>query len=861
MASKIARADGLFTAAATWGVVDTTSILNTGLSSGSSTNVATAASWGSSATFAPGAIEIDGFAVAIYSRNAAPSGTLSVRLYNVTDAAAVATITINVSDILEASTTNYQQQRWYFFYIGATTLIAAKNYRIEAQTSAASQVSLYTNGTASNWLRMLRTTTTGAPANPDLLFVMGEWTAAATKTNRTVTMDNTANTIFGGAVVNQDALFIGNGGTVAVGGPAAGNPPAAATAYYLKLGGDLYIAAGGAFSGGTVGAEVPRDSSFVLEFDSASAKLYNVRNRGSFILQGLSRTTAKNVVQCKLNGDEAVGQTILSVDADTGWLNADEVCIAGTAKAANQDELRTVNASDATTITVTAGLTNAHKGSQGQEAEVILLTRNVIVRGVSASYHSGIYTNGVNATWDCDWVMFKWIGGAARTGIQHNNQAKVDTYTFCSWYDCYASPNIETGTGGYGLTLTDCVLKFLNTIAIAGGGCYGLPNTPNAAFALTWTRVTCLGFNTAQTFATLFSNFTTVWTNVTVTGINTTALTLSNSTAPSDEFSKLTLTDVTLHSGANTNALTIGNIAHQTFTRLTIWGWNGSLPAMYFTGTSRKLTFDTCKWWGNAVAGIGIALSAAPILLDHLFKDCILAGQTNLSQPDGIYVTNGNWSPYARLRFENCAFGVATGNYVAHTTADVEISASTAYYSPVLDFTFIDCNLGSGAGKTIKNLDYLLAGFGTMRQSKIAGAANTHQTSISKTGTLAYDAANFRTAAPGETLTPACVAGSSTKFRSTIKRAAVASGATLTVTVYFKKSVAYAGTNPKLLVLANPALGWDADVTLDQDAGSTAAWTALTGTTAAAGEDGLVELCVEIDGAAGAVYVDDWTAV
>lgn len=82
---RIARANNTFNTAATWGLVDSTSFLD----SEAGAQVVTTAYTGTRSTaFTPGAIEIDGIAVKLDARTGI-TGTMSVELWNATDSIAV----------------------------------------------------------------------------------------------------------------------------------------------------------------------------------------------------------------------------------------------------------------------------------------------------------------------------------------------------------------------------------------------------------------------------------------------------------------------------------------------------------------------------------------------------------------------------------------------------------------------------------------------------------------------------------------------------------------------------------------------------------------------------------------------------
>jgi hypothetical protein len=129
---------------------------------------------------------------------------------------------------------------------------------LKQKHQSSSQISLFSTATT-NWARALITTTTAAPAAGDDLIVSGEYTGTGTSNSFTVTMDNTASTDFGATSTSlvTPSLAICNKGTLSYG-------VSAATAYTLKQSGNVIIYSGGTLNMGTVGSEIPRDSSAEL---------------------------------------------------------------------------------------------------------------------------------------------------------------------------------------------------------------------------------------------------------------------------------------------------------------------------------------------------------------------------------------------------------------------------------------------------------------------------------------------------------------------------------------------------------------------------------------------------------------------
>jgi hypothetical protein len=105
MAARIAAANGNFTAAATWGVGDTTALIS---SNTASTNLSTSDQ--TSANFIPGAITVDGVALHLHSivnTGAMPTQTITVTLYDATGAANVVSLTYQCSALPAIGTGGY----------------------------------------------------------------------------------------------------------------------------------------------------------------------------------------------------------------------------------------------------------------------------------------------------------------------------------------------------------------------------------------------------------------------------------------------------------------------------------------------------------------------------------------------------------------------------------------------------------------------------------------------------------------------------------------------------------------------------------------------------------------------------------
>lgn len=295
MATLLSCATGNWLTSTTWALVDSTSFQN---SEAVSTLLIT--SYTETQSFTPGAITIDGIAVKIGSR-AGTSGTVSVRLAQGGTLVAGTEVTIDAADIPPATSGTVLDGGWVFFKFAApVTLAGATAYTVSAKNSVNSQIALWRGSTSGDFSRALRTTTTQAPVAGDDVIIAGEHTGQGTGNDITVTMNETANTDYGANTTSAatPAVAVCKRGTLKFNDASAGNP-------YLRLSGWLVVYNGGTFNIGTTGTPIPRNSVAVLEFDCAADgdRGLQCRNGSTVNLQGLSRTSGKNIDRCLLTAD------------------------------------------------------------------------------------------------------------------------------------------------------------------------------------------------------------------------------------------------------------------------------------------------------------------------------------------------------------------------------------------------------------------------------------------------------------------------------------------------------------------------------------------------------------------------------
>lgn len=680
MARLISCATGNFTTSTTWALVDSTSLLD---SEASNTPLTT--SYVESQSFTPGAITIDGIAVKLAS-SAGGANTISVRLATGGVLVAGTEVTLNQND-LPTCTTTQNEGGWIFFKFAApVVLLAATAYTVSAKQSLSSpSMNLYRNATSGNWSRMLRTATTQAPASADILHVLGEKTGAGTSNSFVVTMDSTATTQYGAGTDAGVALTIGHNAILR-------NGTSPATNYYLKLGGNLIGYNGGRMDVGESGTEIPRDSTAVIEFNPVldGGMGFERRNGFTFNGYGLSRSSGKNIVACKLTSNLTAGATTLNVDTDTGWLSGDSIAIAKTtATNTRLDETRVLNgAAGASSMDITVALANTHHGTAPYEAHVVLRTRNVIIRSATSTI-AAYSTDGPTAVTNMSWVSMQYMGSnnSTKGAVTCNTTTGSVNMQYCSIVDSEQSAFIVANSGN-NVTVQNCVIANTNS---SGSGIQGLILFGTSlGSSITFTDNYIIGFTQSGGFQT--NNSIRIRTN----GINFSRNVISSNNLGqpvvlegSDNIG--TFDDNTIYGCSGTSDSTTyagaliaaAVVAGGTINRLKMFRNNGSNLTIGFTWNN--VTFTDCTLFGASGTNISVTTG---VLNNCTFNNLTLAADSVQSTTNGIRVESTGL--IINSTFNNCNLGIASGQYVAHTN-DVAVGGANAY----VNFLFNNCNFGS----------------------------------------------------------------------------------------------------------------------------------------------------------------------
>lgn len=834
MATLLSIGTGNFTTAGTWGTVDATS-----LSDSQAANTTLTTSYQTSSTFTPGAVTISGIAIQIATRQGA-TGTITVALDLATVDVAGTVVTINVADI--AAITTAGDARWYVFKFAAPVLlIAATVYGVKAKTSSASQVNLYSTSSA-NWSRALITTTTAAPAAADALIVAGDYTGAGTGNSYTVTMENTATTIFG-------ALSICSKGTLSYG-------VAASTNYYLKLAGNFTGFNGGAFNVATSGSPLVSTSTAVLEMAVGSDGQYKVslKNAFSFKMYGAVVTTTKTV----LTSDAAAAATSLVMTSTAGMAANDVIVLASTTRTTGDAETVTITSvTNGTTLNVPA-ITSAHLGTSPRQAEVIHLTRNVKFRGMGTTLGTALQTsNGTTLVLSYVEMRYGTLHSSTPGGMLElfSTSAGSCDVQFCSIYDC---------VNGAALVGTTAVSATYDNITFSNNVMYNNCINPSSAMLGIKVGFTSLpGSNVLVQNNTIVKNAGGLSNNsgnfqlaafalegATITGNVVTSCTgitagVGFAIADASSNSVKNFSSNTAHStGSFGLQITAMGVAGKSYTLGSFTFWRNNNNGFSYgvtSGFTSRITFDTWTGFENSSNNIGYLSSTE--FGQHIYLSPTMNSGAVLTAAAGLNFAGGGGGD---VFIKDGSFGATT----AHSTADIVYGSGFANYKVYLFNTVL---------ATTTEVSISSSGLLAVVRSNQHDASSTTFKSFSRGGTILSDTTTRHTASGYSwKMTPALAAmkmvlPGPSQF-DTFKRAAVANVA-VTVTAYVQKDGSYNGNAPRLVVIGGVTPGIASDVTaaLTVASGNWEQLSVVVTPTA----DGVIEWYVDCDGTAGNIYVDD----
>lgn len=874
--SYVAIATGNLTTGATWATPDTVGTLV------STSNTGTALTTGNldSASFVLGASQVYGFAFKLFSRAAgSPSNTMTVTLRNSTTASDTCAVTLNVSDLPEA-TSAAVNGGWHAVKCSAAfTPNGTDSYVIRATLSATSTaVSLYTNGTANNWQHIVMRTTTGAPGAGDDMFINEIFDGAtnpATVATVTVTMDQTAATDYGSNNTNGliCALCISKGGTLTWG-------TTASTAYLLQLSGWLLINAQGTYNMGTSGTPIPSSSTATLQFDLAGSSDggygWVQRLKGVYNIYGSPRTAGKNVTWTHLTADAASGTAALTVADDTGWKNTDFVQIATTTRTTTQTENKQLGAdAGASSLTLSTNLASTHAGASAPlQAEVALTTRNVTITSTSSTNLTGMHFQG-DAGGTMEWAAIVRCGGVTTSTLPCVNVSSATGGTFTFNYDHF--DNRTRANPAYGLSLnivTPTVVTFDNCTFLQGAiitssniplmGYGTLTGALSITNSVIWSAVATGSLNnlfwmnapTASTGSLTVAN-THIW-----GGSNTGDGAISLTQDSDFSLGTVSIHDITIHSSGGHGITGFYNTVFDSMTNLTIT----NLTAWRNNGTALRcelcnnLTFDGADLFGNGSSNLYFGSSGI-----FRVKNSRLTGDSSFSTTFGINGAIGSSSfccaasranaEFIQIYLDNDTFGSGSGTRTTHASGDINFGSFKGIAQVYSNNTLFSSATEFASFSTSNQI------VGSFIADQKHDQTNGNHSTRTLYGTVAIDTSTYEQS-PSIKLTPT---SATVKLESNGGRsgrglmAPVASGAAITVGWDVFKDASYNGNQPRLILKANFALGVASDTVIATMSVGTNTWETLTGTSPTASDSGVFEFIVDVDGTAGNAYADNPT--
>jgi hypothetical protein len=689
------------------------------------------------------------------------------------------------------------------------TLVASITYDFRVAISSVGSCTVYRSATAADWSRMLRTTTTQAPATGDNLNITGEYTGPGTSTSYTVTMDNTAATVFGRVEASGK-------GTLACG-------IAASTNYKLTTGsanGSIFANGDGIITLGTSGSPIPSTSTMTLQLNQNAVAITNgifLRGNGSFTSFGASKT-----MRALLNADAAAAATSLTSDISTGWVTGDVIAVASTTRTAGETETVTLSGNASGTTIPVSALTNAHSGSAPTKAELGNLTRNVKITGESITLTSFMFLN-TDAVLSLNYTELNFMGSGtgSRRGIDiltTNGSMLIDNCVFRNWENGPSFGLLINQAGNANITCTNTI--FYRVIS-------------NAFSVATTTTASTIIFDNILGFTSPMSN------------VNGQAMTFTNITAvgngivfgQSAVLAGLTIDNITAHSctGAGLSWTTL-NQDLMTCTNLTSWR---NTTRGLFLSSAKNIYFNNVTAFGNASFGMDFTQSAK---LE--FNNVTLNAGVTLTQPTGISIANN-----IGIYFTNSTFGATT----THATADVNVPGGGSF----TDIVFRNCSFASTnevAGQSIMSPNSII---GSSKHDQVNG---THKL-WRKYGTITADSViNFT---PSVSLR-AAPSSATYKLTTVPREFAIPSGKTARVSVALRRSVAgdgtaYNGNLPRLIMKTNNSAGISTETVLATASGtSLGAWETISGTTTISTDATVHSVYIDCDGTTGWINEDNW---
>lgn len=483
------------------------------------------------------------------------------------------------------------------------------------------------------------------------------------------------------------------------------------------------------------------------------------------------------------------------------------------------------------------------------QAEVVLLTRNVRVRGTVAA--NGVCCRAdTTAILDIDWVDFRYLAsefGRAGWSLKTTTGGSV-SFEYCVLRDSRQQSVLDVvGPAGTGtVVIQHCV---------GWKGSRDFLSLPNASTNSThlYHDLVAINFVGAGTAAMdVVSCDAGAYTNWrVVAGGNTACIRVIPQASGGTGGAGKVLGPFVIHSGGAAG-LTLhgasGPFSHLHFADLLVWRNNG--VGVSIQGIWHQTHWERLRAWGNNI-NLEFGTSSAVDCFGMVFDELELAG-------DSAFTSSGlvcsGFSVTLELFVRKGDFGTPSGVKVANLTQDILLSSQSNVRAYLNNCLFTAAALFSPTT--------LYGAFGSRwhfsRFNRTSGDFRTY----TPPGLVRRETTTTDTGA-GLKLTPLSATVKLTSSAQTPGRGflvPISNGQAATVTVKVRKDATYNGNAPRLLCLASSGVGLGVDTVGDTMTVGADTWETLTYTTPAVTDDGVLEFVVDCDGTAGNVFVDTWTA-
>lgn len=820
MAAIVCVSNGNFTGA----------IWKTALSVGSQYTVSYSTTLGTSFAYSPSfagdGSEVSGVVVYLMCYGTTASGYLYVVLRDATNSQDVRTVTVDLANFPA------RFEGWiYFHFDSPATLTSGVNYAIGLRTSNTYQVYACRDSTANNWARfLLGTTSPVSPAAGDAPNIIPHCSNSAPWTTFNVVMDNNTADAFSSLYVFGSTLSFRTDADTR-----------------LRVG-TIWISTNGKILIGSAQSPLPSAYTAILEITCSSNGQNGIRIFKGGELSAYGYPLYPHTYAL-LNADVSAGATAMTVDRETGWKAGDEIAVAGTGTSLSEVELKTLagNAVGAN-LSLSSALSYGHRGSNGMQAEVINLRRNVIIRSTT-TYTTYIAAFGSGSdTVKLHWVRLDYLGTTSsdKYGITLGSTASNGALEVChcalySWAGSVVYEQSSTNLSG-GILIQGNV-AYNDAV---GHMVYLFGSTPSVVV-----QDNCFMMNSSCSYPAInCSNPNAVVKNNRVANSPYESIKWNNATPP-PQFQGNVVHTCSRHGFYFSVALNPGGVG-DLISRNQAWHCALSTSSAYaglYVTEANGVTFQGFDLWGNGQH----ASSSNLDLGDNwncVLKDCRFGGSAAVASKRGVYLGRARTS--WELQLVDCQIGQASGQYTGHSVADIDWTGGRCGA-----IRGVNTVLGSG----VKVIGVPGGGSCVRLESQVLSGDRCGV--WKQYGSTVPDSVYYQAGPYSARLTPNSAGN---KYEGYRKLVLVAANNSATISVKVRKSSAaagganYNGNQPRLVLKANPVAGIESDQVLATMTAGLDTWETLSGTTPVMTVDAVLEVVVDCDGTAGFINVADMGA-